>query len=94
MTKEIAPKTQVKTVFEAKGADAAREKAKELGIANHRVVRWIEREWPAKAAPKADAKAPKATKTAALKTAKKAPAKKMPAANRTPKQTPASATAA
>ena len=84
------PKVQVREVYDAKGADAAREKAKELGIENHRIVRWIDREWPAKGGTptaKADTKpAPKkATKGKAA--VKKAAPKKATAKKAAPKAT-------
>jgi len=89
MTKH--PKTMVREMFEQKGADAAREKAKELGIANHRIVRWLEREWPAKAkAPAKPAPAPKAKAA----TTKAAPAKAEPKKAAPRKRTPKPADAA
>lgn len=64
-SKAVAPKLQIKAAFEQKGEKAARALGEELEVANHRVNRWLTKEWPAKAAK------PAANKTTAKKTVAK-----------------------
>jgi len=95
MTKQEFPKVQVRKVYESKGADAARKLATELGVENHRITRWIEREWPAKAkAPAKPAPAPKAKAAATKAAPAKAEPKKAAPRKRTPKPAGAAPAAA